>query len=142
MKKHSPSIEVGGLTKHYGATVAVSDLTFEVQPGLVTGFLGPNGSGKSTTLRMILGLDAPTEGFALVNGRPFSEHHEPLFDAAVRFRTVGDMTCTGAVRSSARNVDEIIDEVTVATITERGATRADDRMGDAAMEDRKREGYF
>jgi sulfate adenylyltransferase subunit 2 len=69
-------------------------------------------------------------------------HHEPLFDAAVRFRTVGDMTCTGAVRSSARNVDEIIDEVTVATITERGATRADDRMGDAAMEDRKREGYF
>jgi sulfate adenylyltransferase subunit 2 len=52
------------------------------------------------------------------------------------------MTCTGAVRSSARTVDEVIREVTVATLTERGATRADDRMSDAAMEDRKREGYF
>jgi sulfate adenylyltransferase subunit 2 len=52
------------------------------------------------------------------------------------------MTCTGAVRSSARTVDEVIHEVTVATLTERGATRADDRMSDAAMEDRKREGYF
>ena len=67
---------------------------------------------------------------------------EPLFSATVRFRTVGDMTCTGAVRSSARTIDEIIREVGVATVTERGATRADDRVTEAAMEDRKREGYF
>jgi sulfate adenylyltransferase subunit 2 len=68
--------------------------------------------------------------------------HEILFSATVRFRTVGDMTCTGAVRSTARTIDQIIQEVGLATVTERGATRADDRTGDAAMEDRKREGYF
>jgi sulfate adenylyltransferase subunit 2 len=67
---------------------------------------------------------------------------EPLISAQVRFRTVGDMTCTGAVRSSAASVDAILEELQNATITERGATRADDRAGDAAMEDRKREGYF
>jgi len=67
---------------------------------------------------------------------------ERVFSATVRFRTVGDMTCTGAVRSAARTVDEIIREVASATITERGATRADDRASEAAMEDRKREGYF
>jgi sulfate adenylyltransferase subunit 2 len=67
---------------------------------------------------------------------------ELVVPATVRFRTVGDMTCTGAVRSTAHTVDEIIREVALATVTERGATRADDRTGDAAMEDRKREGYF
>ncbi len=60
----------------------------------------------------------------------------------VRYRTVGDMTCTGAVRSAAADLDEIIAEVAAATVTERGATRADDRFSEAAMEDRKREGYF
>ena len=60
----------------------------------------------------------------------------------VRFRTVGDMTCTGAVPSEARTLDEVIAEVAAARVTERGATRADDRFTDAAMEDRKREGYF
>jgi ABC-2 type transport system ATP-binding protein len=58
--------------------VAVDDLTFTVQPGMVTGFLGPNGAGKSTTMRMILGLDAPTSGSVTVNGRPYVEHREPL----------------------------------------------------------------
>jgi sulfate adenylyltransferase subunit 2 len=67
---------------------------------------------------------------------------ERLVATTVRFRTVGDMSCTGAVRSTARTVDEVIREVTVATLTERGATRADDRASEAAMEDRKREGYF
>ena len=60
----------------------------------------------------------------------------------VRYRTVGDMTCTGAVRSAADDVDEVIAEVAATAITERGATRADDRFSEAAMEDRKREGYF
>jgi sulfate adenylyltransferase subunit 2 len=67
---------------------------------------------------------------------------EPLFEASVRYRTVGDMTCTGAVASTAATVAEVIAEVAVTRITERGQTRADDRTSEAAMEDRKREGYF
>jgi sulfate adenylyltransferase subunit 2 len=67
---------------------------------------------------------------------------EELFEATVRFRTVGDMTCTGAFESSAATVRDIIDEVAATRITERGASRADDRTAEAAMEDRKKEGYF
>jgi len=67
---------------------------------------------------------------------------EKLFEATVRFRTVGDMTCTGAFESGAASVREIIDEVAATRITERGASRADDRTAEAAMEDRKKEGYF
>ena len=67
---------------------------------------------------------------------------EPVFEAKVRYRTVGDMTCTGAVESMAVTVAEVIDEIAVTRITERGQTRADDRASEAAMEDRKREGYF
>jgi len=68
--------------------------------------------------------------------------NETTTDELVRFRTVGDMTCTGAVRSSAATLDEVIAEVATARVTERGATRADDRFTEAAMEDRKKEGYF
>jgi sulfate adenylyltransferase subunit 2 len=67
---------------------------------------------------------------------------EPLYEASVRYRTVGDMTCTGAVESAAATVADVIAEVAVTRITERGQTRADDRASEAAMEDRKREGYF
>ena len=67
---------------------------------------------------------------------------EEPFDATVRYRTVGDMTCTGAVESNAATVDDVIEETAVTRITERGQTRADDRFSEAAMEDRKREGYF
>ncbi|GII52907.1 sulfate adenylyltransferase [Planotetraspora thailandica] len=67
---------------------------------------------------------------------------EPIFEAVVRYRTVGDMTCTGAVASTATTVEQIIEEVAATRITERGATRADDRASEAAMEDRKKEGYF
>ena len=75
-------IEVKGLTKQFGATKAVEDLTFTVKPGIVTGFLGPNGAGKSTTMRMILGLDRPTSGTALIEGKPYNQLKQPL-------RTVG-----------------------------------------------------
>ncbi|WP_367187677.1 sulfate adenylyltransferase subunit CysD [Tepidiforma sp.] len=68
--------------------------------------------------------------------------HERSFVETVRYRTVGDMTCTAAVRSSAKTVEEIIAEVATARVTERGASRADDQFSEAAMEDRKREGYF
>src|SRR5215468_7724324 len=74
----SASIEVRALTKRYGATTAVSDLTFTVRPGVVTGFLGPNGAGKSTTMRMILGLDEPDSGSVTVGGRPPRAHSAPL----------------------------------------------------------------
>jgi sulfate adenylyltransferase subunit 2 len=67
---------------------------------------------------------------------------EQLVEATVRYRTVGDMTCTGAVESSATTVAEVITEIAATRITERGQTRADDRASEAAMEDRKREGYF
>jgi len=71
-------IEAHGLTKDYGDKRAVDDLSFTVQPGSVTGFLGPNGSGKSTTMRLILGLDAPTNGDVRVNGKHYRDHSGPL----------------------------------------------------------------
>jgi ABC-2 type transport system ATP-binding protein len=77
-------IDVQDLTKRYGRTVAVDGLSFTVRPGRVTGFLGPNGSGKSTTMRVILGLDRPTRGSVLVNGRPYRQLRAPL-------REVGSM---------------------------------------------------
>ncbi|MQM28556.1 ABC transporter ATP-binding protein [Glycomyces albidus] len=71
-------IEVLNLTKRYRGGTAVDDLTFTVEPGRVTGFLGPNGAGKSTTIRMILGLDRPTAGSALIGGRPYASLERPL----------------------------------------------------------------
>jgi ABC-2 type transport system ATP-binding protein len=75
-------IEIQRLTKRYGSTLAVDDLSFSVDSGRVTGFLGPNGSGKSTTMRIVLGLDRPTAGGALIDGRPYRDLKDPL-------RTVG-----------------------------------------------------
>jgi ABC-2 type transport system ATP-binding protein len=71
-------LKVDHLTKRYGATLAVDDLHFDVNPGVVTGFLGPNGSGKSTTMRVILGLDHPTKGRATINGVAYHDLKEPL----------------------------------------------------------------
>ncbi len=71
-------IVAAGLTKRYRSTLAVDNLSFEVTPGVVTGFLGPNGSGKPTTMRMITGLDNPTSGTTLVNGKPYRDLRWPL----------------------------------------------------------------
>jgi ABC-2 type transport system ATP-binding protein len=71
-------IEVRGLSKRYGSTVAVDRLSFDVRPGMVTGFLGPNGSGKSTTMRLILGLDRPDAGQVRIGGRRYRELGWPL----------------------------------------------------------------
>ncbi|QEV98915.1 ATP-binding cassette domain-containing protein [Microbacterium caowuchunii] len=76
-------IRVRSLTKRYGRKVAVDGIDFTVEPGRVTGFLGPNGAGKSTTMRMIVGLDRPTEGTAEVNGRPYRELPAPLREVGV-----------------------------------------------------------
>ncbi len=80
-------------------------------------------------------LYAHSEHVELIDG-------EEPFEASVRYRTVGDMSCTGAVRSTAATLTEVVTEIAATRITERGETRADDRVSEAAMEDRKREGYF
>jgi ABC-2 type transport system ATP-binding protein len=73
-------IEAHGLTKDYGDKRAVDDLSFTVRPGIVTGFLGPNGSGKSTTMRLILGLDAPTSGTVTLDGKRYRDFPAPLHE--------------------------------------------------------------
>ncbi|MFG1609254.1 ABC transporter ATP-binding protein [Actinoplanes sp. NPDC049265] len=93
-------ISLHGLTKRFGATTAVDDLTLEITPGLVTGFLGPNGAGKSTTMRMILGLDTPTGGAALVDGRPYVELVHPL-------RTIGALLDAKAVHPGRSGRDHL-----------------------------------
>jgi ABC-2 type transport system ATP-binding protein len=80
-------IQARRLTKRYGSTLAVDDLSFDVLPGRVTGFLGPNGAGKSTTMRMIIDLDAPTSGSVMVGGRRYREHRRPLHDVGAVLET-------------------------------------------------------
>ena len=91
-------IEARDLTKIYAGKAAVDHLTFTVEPGQVTGFLGPNGAGKSTTMRLILGLDRPQSGIALINGRRYRDLKDPL-------RTVGALLEAKTVHPgrSARN---------------------------------------
>ncbi|MEU4740729.1 ABC transporter ATP-binding protein [Actinosynnema sp. NPDC023658] len=124
-------IEATGLTKHYGKTVAVDDLSFTVQPGRVTGFLGPNGAGKSTTMRMVLGLDSPTRGRVTVDGRDYRSLRQPL-------RVVGALLDAKWVhpnrsarahlqwlarsnRLPARRVDEVLDIVGLTQVAKRRA---------------------
>jgi len=83
-------IEATQLTKRYGKTVTVNEVSFSVKPGQVTGFLGPNGAGKSTTMRMILGLDVPTSGEVRVDGKPYRQLDDPL-------RSVGALLDAGAI---------------------------------------------
>jgi ABC-2 type transport system ATP-binding protein len=114
-------IEVRGLTKSYGDVLAVDGLSFDVEPGKVTGFLGPNGAGKSTTMRIILGLDRPSSGTAHIDGRPYARFSEPL-------RQVGALLDPGAAQPgrsgrnhlrvaartngvATRRVDEVIEQV-------------------------------
>jgi ABC-2 type transport system ATP-binding protein len=121
-------IEAIGLSKRYGATVAVDDLSFTVPPGQVTGFLGPNGAGKSTTMRMILGLDAPDSGSVTVGGRPYGRYRRPLFEVGAMLeakafhggRSARDhLMCLALSNGIGRaRVDEVLDLVGL-----RGAAR-------------------
>src|SRR3954466_11152503 len=114
-------IEASGLTKRYGPTVAVDALSFAVRPGVVTGFLGPNGSGKSTTMRLILGLDAPSAGDVRVNGKHYAEHAAPLHEVGALLEARSIHTGRSASNHllalakthgiSRRRVDELIDLV-------------------------------
>jgi ABC-2 type transport system ATP-binding protein len=94
-------IQLTGLTKRYGRTTAVDDLTLTVHPGRVTGFLGPNGAGKTTTMRLILGLDEPTSGTALVGGRRYREIVRPL-------RYVGSLLDATAVHGGRTALDHLL----------------------------------
>ena len=124
-------IEVSGVYKRFGSTVALDGMTFSVPPGQVTGFVGPNGAGKSTTMRVILGLDAPDAGTALIGGRPYRELHPPLCH-------VGSLLDAAAIQPgrSARNhlvwlaysqglkasrVDRVIEETGLTTVAKRKA---------------------
>jgi len=123
------SIEVQGLCKRFGSTLAVDDLSFTVRPGEVTGFLGPNGAGKSTTMRLILGLDRPSAGSARIGGRAYTELTHPL-------RTVGALLDAGWVHRNrsarshlrwlaasnaipARRVEEMLELVGLASVAGR-----------------------
>jgi ABC-2 type transport system ATP-binding protein len=114
------TIEVSGLRKRFGPTLALDGMSFTVQPGQVTGFVGPNGAGKSTTMRVILGLDAADEGTATVGGRPYASLRQPM-------RVLGSLLDAGALQPSrsarshllwlahsqgldARRVDEVIEQ--------------------------------
>jgi ABC-2 type transport system ATP-binding protein len=124
-------IELTGLTKRYGARVAVDDLTVTIQPGRVTGFLGPNGSGKTTTMRCVLGLARPTSGTATVLGRPYRELASPmrrvgaLIDPRARHsgRTAYKhlLALAQSNRLPAARVDEVIELVGLESV-------ADDRV--------------
>lgn len=124
-------IEAHNLTKAYGKTLAVDDLSFEVRPGTVTGFLGPNGAGKSTTMRMIMGLDAPNKGSATVNGKAYSQLKRPMFEvgALLEARAIhGGRSAYNHLRCLAqtnhigrRRVTEVLEMVGLAGVAKRRA---------------------
>ncbi len=99
-------IEAKGLTKRFGTKLAVDNLSFVVHPGVVTGFLGPNGAGKSTTMRLILGLDRPTQGEALVNGHRYDKSKSPLHEVGALLDAKdahGGRTARAHIRSFAQS---------------------------------------
>ncbi len=122
-------IEAVGLSKSYGKTKAVDDLSFEVRAGLVTGFLGPNGSGKSTTMRMILGLDHPDAGTVTLGGRRYHDLHWPLREVGALLEAkavhpgrsarlhLWSLAQTNAIPKN--RVDEVLDLVGLAAVAER-----------------------
>jgi ABC-2 type transport system ATP-binding protein len=132
-------IAAEGLTKDYGQKRAVDGLTFTVRPGLVTGFLGPNGSGKSTTMRLILGLDAPTAGDVTVNGKHYRDHATPLREVGALLEARSLHTGRSAYDHllalaqthgiSKRRVGELIDLVGLADVAHKRAGQFSLGMG-------------
>jgi ABC-2 type transport system ATP-binding protein len=125
------AIEITGLRKRFGNTLALDGMTFSVEPGQVTGFVGPNGAGKSTTMRVVLGLDAPDEGTALIGGRRYASLHRPL-------TVVGSLLDAAALQPSrtarnhllwlahsqglpTRRVDQVIEQAGLAAVARRRA---------------------
>jgi ABC-2 type transport system ATP-binding protein len=128
-----------GLTKYYGEQRAVDDLSFAVQPGVVTGFLGPNGSGKSTTMRLILELDAPTAGDVTVNGKHYRDHPAPLHEVGALLEARSVHTGRSAYNHllalaqthgiGRRRVDELIDLVGLHDVARKRAGKFSLGMG-------------
>lgn len=124
-------IELTHLTKQYGDKVAVDGINAVIRPGVVTGFLGPNGAGKSTTMRMIVGLDRPTSGTALVNGHPYVDSAAPLAEVGVlldgkavdvRRSARNHLLALGAtVGIGARRVDEVLASVGLTEVAHKAA---------------------
>src|SRR3984893_142239 len=124
-------IEASGLSKRYGATLAVDGLSFTVPPGQVTGFLGPNGAGKSTTMRLILGLDAPSSGSVTVNGRLYADYRRPLFEVGALLEAKAfhggrsarnHLQCLALSNGIGRDrVDKVLDLVGLASVAGRRA---------------------
>jgi ABC-2 type transport system ATP-binding protein len=132
-------IEATGLAKVYGEKRAVDGLTFTVKPGVVTGFLGPNGSGKSTTMRLILGLDAPTAGDVTVNGKHYRDHAAPLHEVGALLEARSVHTGRSAFNHllalaqthgiSKKRVDELIDLVGLHDVAKKRAGQFSLGMG-------------
>jgi ABC-2 type transport system ATP-binding protein len=132
-------IEARDLTKDYGRKRAVDSLSFDIRPGIVTGFLGPNGSGKSTTMRLILGLDAPTRGQVTVNGKPYREHSAPLHEVGALLEARSVHTGRSARNHllalaqthgiSRKRVDELIDQVGLHDVARKRAGKFSLGMG-------------
>jgi ABC-2 type transport system ATP-binding protein len=132
-------IEARGLTKDYGKKRAVDELSFTVKPGVVTGFLGPNGSGKSTTMRLILGLDAPTAGDVTVNGKHYRDHAAPLHEVGALLEARSVHTGRSAYNHllalaqthgiPRRRVDELIDLVGLRDVAKKRAGQFSLGMG-------------
>ncbi len=132
-------IEARGLTKDYDEKRAVDDLSFDVRPGIVTGFLGPNGSGKSTTMRLILGLDRPTKGNVVVNGKPYREHAAPIHEVGALLEARSVHTGRSARNHllalaqthgiGKRRVDELIDLVGLHDVARKRAGKFSLGMG-------------
>lgn len=124
-------IEVRGLTKRYGSTLAVDGLSFDVLPGRVTGFLGPNGAGKSTTLRLVMGLDRPSAGSVAVNGRRYGEHRRPLWEVGALLEAkaihggrsaYNHLLCLAqSNRIPRRRVDEVLETVGLTGVAKKRA---------------------
>jgi ABC-2 type transport system ATP-binding protein len=124
-------IDAQHLSKRYGERLAVDDLTFTVQPGVVTGFLGPNGAGKSTTMRMILGLDAPTSGSVTVNGKAYNQLAAPLHEIGAMLEARAIHTGRSAYNHllamaqthgiGRRRVEEVIDMVGLRSVARKRA---------------------
>src|SRR6266496_1432492 len=128
------TIEVAGLRKRFGHTVALDGMTFTVSAGLVTGFIGPNGAGKSTTMRVILGLDAPDAGHALIGGRPYASLRRPLTQ-------VGALLDAAALQPSRTARNHLL---WLAHSQDLGAARVDEVLAEAGLGAvaRKRAGGF
>lgn len=121
-------ISASNLTKQYGSVRAIDNLSFEVKPGMVTGFLGPNGAGKTTTMRMVPGLDRPTAGQVTVNGHPYTKSAAPMSEVgallepkAIQLGRTARQHLRWLARASALGddrIDEVLAEVDLSRVAD------------------------